>query len=432
MRVRVRVVDGDGAPIAGARVERKDGTWSPTTRTAETGDPERAHAERWDLERPADGDRAAWTDANGIATFPRVAPGQHAFHVERHAPILDGEWTSRDVPPTERVEFDLVSVARVACAGRLVEGDEPIAFAEVSLSHAGEERDLRPEGAALPPGLDARTDASGAFRFENVPPGRYRLAARVPRQRWRHVETLRLTSAPKPVVIDVAASALRGVVVDATGARVPRAAIEIERLAGTLPRTAAGPARHVGAYELAAETDEDGAFRLSGLVPGESLRVRARRGANAASKSFDVRVPERERPAVVALQLEPRGVVELAFDPRTTARSAADEREDLPLPDDAFVVLVPNAEAGGALAFVATVPAGGTGGFRAIAPGEWTLFLYSAQGLTSSATARSTRAVGGPPSRMDLAELLDGAQPETVLALKVAADEATHVDLGAR
>ncbi len=430
VRVRVRVVDGAGVPIPGARVERDPGPWSPTTRPAAIADTERAHAERWDLEREADADHAAWTDAHGVATFPRVAPGQHAFHVERHARILDGEWTSRDLPPTDDVAFDLVSVARVVCEGRLVEGDEPLAFAELSLSHAEDVRDLRPPDEPLPPGLDARTDAGGAFRFENVPPGEYRLAVRVPRQRWRHVETLHVPSAPKPFVLDVAANVVNGVVVDAQGTRAPFAVVEVQRASGVLPKNfrAGATTNFVAAYERVTECDGTGAFRITGLPSGEPLLLRARRGASSASKVVLVSAPATGGPTTCTLELEARGRVELAFDPRAARPS---QSADDALPSDAFVLLVPGADVRGEPAFASVVPVGGQAAFAGLAPGAWTLYVVSTSTLSNSASARLRGLSTRLPPRLELDELLGDVSPESAVTVTIAADEAAHVELGA-
>jgi hypothetical protein len=228
--VRVRVVDDAGQPLAGVRVEREEGGWSPAYAPVPRRDAGRQRARRWDLERRPDGDRVAVTDAGGLASFPHVHAGQQAFHVQRYRTPLDGEWTSVIVPPRGVLELGLVSLRRARLEARFVGAElacEPLslAFAAAALDPVQLAALVDPI-QPLPPGLDARTDARGGFALENLLPGRYALSARVSGQSWRYACELALREDARPFTLDLGPETLTGTVLDAEGQPVAGAWIE--------------------------------------------------------------------------------------------------------------------------------------------------------------------------------------------------------------
>lgn len=373
--VRVRVVDPSGAPIPGLRVGRHDGPWSPNQLVSDPrGDPRRAALLRWDRETRADGERSAWTGPDGVAVFPRLAPGQHAFFVARRPPLQASEWTLRDVPAAEGFAVELASQRRVACAGRIVWDDKtPLAHAEIALVVTGEGRDLREPDEPLPPGLDARTGADGAFRFENLLPGGYQLVVRIPDQRWRYVERFVLGEAPRPLRIVLLLRTFLGQVVDTTGAPAADAEIEValpvaEEIADASPSfgsQAVPELRTIGGFVRLASADESGTFRLCGVRPGEALVVRARRGSTESSQPTTLFWSDREKlPPRVGLRLEPRGEILLALaDPHAASDAVGSS--------DMLVVLASQRSEYGREARILRRSPGAH--FPALAPGEWTV-----------------------------------------------------------
>ncbi|MBI5364338.1 MAG: carboxypeptidase regulatory-like domain-containing protein, partial [Planctomycetes bacterium] len=373
--VRVRVVDPSGAPIPGLRVGRRDGPWSPNQLVSDPrGDPRRVALGRWDREPRADGETSAWTGPDGVAVFPRIAPGKHAFHVERRPPLQAFEWTLRDVPSAEEFVVELASQRRVACAGRIVWDDKtPLAHAEIALVVTGNGRDLREPDEPLPPGLDARTGADGSFRFENLLPGGYQLVVRIPDQRWRYVEAFVLGEEPKPLRIVLLQRTVLGQVVDTTGAPAADAEIEValpvaDEVKNASPSFGSGvesQQRTFGGFGRLVTADGTGAFRLAGVRRGEALVVRARRGSTESSMLTTLFWSDKETfPPRVGLRLERRGEILLAVgDPNATSDAVGSS--------DMLVVLSsPLSEYGREARIVRRSPGAH---FPALAPGEWTV-----------------------------------------------------------
>jgi protocatechuate 3,4-dioxygenase beta subunit len=168
-------------------------------------------------------------------------------------------------PPRDSSGTPVPSAAAGVVRGRVIAADTglPLRRVTVSLRSSGEER-----------GLSTDTDAAGAFVFEAVPPGRYRLKA----SKARYVDTPLGARVPggRGSALDVGegqkiegltialplAGVIAGRVVDDAGEPVAGAqvmAVQRKRVSGA-PRAA--PSMYGGA------TDDMGMYRLFGLSPG--------------------------------------------------------------------------------------------------------------------------------------------------------------------
>ncbi len=202
---RIRVVDAAGGAIPGERVKWVEGNWSPNDASSHR-DACRA------LDRP-DPETSRIADVDGLVVFHHLAPGRHAFHVERRAAFLDGEWTQRDLAEGEDAEIDLQSAARTSLEVRITDAGAPLVGSPVVLLRRSSVSSLL--GIAelenpLPPGIDARTDSAGARAFANLDPGAYVLAFAVPGQRSRGCREVLVHDGTNLLVLDLASTALSG------------------------------------------------------------------------------------------------------------------------------------------------------------------------------------------------------------------------------
>lgn len=215
--------------------------------------------------------KVAGIDSDGTYAFEGLAPGEYRFQIEGDGP------RSRlivDVPDAPELVLDL-AVPSASVAGRVVDAStgEPIAGARVS-GRWGE--DLEPSGpfsglvGSGRPAASDTTDAEGSFRLRRLGAGDWELLVEPPRGRdasWSPPPStwvdLRPDEERKRVEIALEPGAeLEGIVVDALGEPLPSALV----LGSGETSSGMRPAR--------ATTDEQGAFRLRGLAPGE-VRVDA-------------------------------------------------------------------------------------------------------------------------------------------------------------
>jgi hypothetical protein len=376
---RIRVVSDDGAPIPGARVVWTRGDWTPPSPRDAASRP------RPIAERP-DPRTSRVTDAEGRAVFANLAPGRHAFRVERHrGSFLDGEWTQRELSDGEDLAIELESRAPASLEVRITDGGAPLAGAPVCLLRA--EDAVRASDPAeienpLPPGLDARLDARGRVVFHDVDaPAVDLLAVFVAGQRRRACFPVTTRAGGGTFAVDLATSSVTGVVRDAAGA--PQAGVEIlladearERELRT--RTRRGllldtPA-DLQALEIerpAATTDAEGRFRLVGLPLERPFTVVARalpgeNGACGAGVSDPIVLHRGDVPLEVRIGLAPAGSVVL--------RSRG-------MPDPAPCTLLAWSRASGktpgSLPRVRRVYPGRAETLYGLAPGDWDIEITS-------------------------------------------------------
>ena len=376
---RIRVLSDDGAPIPGARVEWIRGDWTPPSSRDAAARP------RPIAERP-DPRTSRVTDAEGRAVFANLAPGRHAFRVERHrSTLLDGEWTQRELRDGEDLEIDLESRAPASLEVRVTDGGAPLAGAPVCFLRAEDGVLLSDPGelaTPLPQGLDARLDARGRVLFQDVDaPAVDLLAVFVAGQQRRACFPVPTRAGGGTFAVDLSTSSVAGIVLDA--ARAPQAGVEIlyadearERELFTRSRRktlldAPADLSALGIEQPATTTDAEGRFRLVGLPLERPFTLVARAlpgegGACAAGRSDSIVLHRGDVPLGVEIALVPAGTVAI--------RSRM-------LPDPAPCTLLASSRASaktpGSLPRVRRVYPGRTEVLYGLAPGEWDLEITS-------------------------------------------------------
>jgi protocatechuate 3,4-dioxygenase beta subunit len=318
----VKLIDAAGAPVAGARIERRA-----------AGD-----AEALGSFGPA-GSSSEVTDAAGVARFERLAPGVHEFRpapsaggvmmggdIAIFAGMSDSEesaWDSVEVRESEFAELTLRAPLKVLVSGVVSEAGEPLVGASVSL-------DRRPaEGAPRMPRLPfgggprAKTDSRGAYELKDVAPGDYILTVE---HRSRAMPTeLDVVVLERDTRRDVALSiaTIEGRVLDSDGRALAGVRVRVERadeeggpravfsiaLAGL-----DGGVESIGGFEGAqgVKTDADGRYALRGVSTGVKLAVHAEAKGLQPARSEAFELSENELKSGVNLKLEQAGSAEVS------------------------------------------------------------------------------------------------------------------------
>jgi hypothetical protein len=150
-------------------------------------------------------------------------------------------------PGDSEVERDLELGGGLALDGRVRFEDRPLPGSRISL-----------RGLDVTAERGVTADYQGAFRFEDLEPGRYRVEVTHPERMLSQSEDLEI-AADREIVIDIATAALSGTVVAAgSGEAVPEAMVYLQRLLGG---TEPGPLTTVA-------TNAAGSFVTASLAPG--------------------------------------------------------------------------------------------------------------------------------------------------------------------
>ncbi|MDX1502481.1 MAG: carboxypeptidase regulatory-like domain-containing protein, partial [Thermoanaerobaculia bacterium] len=280
-RLRGRVVDATGEPLAGAELRAE----------AEEGFGRSAYL--------PDGATAA-SDAEGRFLLAPVHP--RAGH--RIAVSLAGYATLRQRLPSPEQRGDeellLVLTRGARAVGRILgPGGEPIAEAEIELHEArasdsgpwfvrGADPSRKPVAAALSGG-------DGGFELADLPPGRFDLEVRSPGYAEARQPGIEVPDEPAEVdlgVLELIPGAdIEGLVVDADGRPVPEAEIRL------LPSESASRAifrrlrRGRVRDEVAAVSGPDGGFRVEDLHPGEIGDLLVSAAGHATARLFGIEAP---------------------------------------------------------------------------------------------------------------------------------------------
>lgn len=223
-RVRGRIVDGDGRPLAGATVRR-------TRQLAENARWISDAAVAFDV--GAFGSQVAQLVGRDRDLLLAVAGADGSFEVRglEPGPLLarfdlpgrGSRWLRLAVPPQGAGDFgDVVMPAACRLRGRVLRGSSPLAGASVTVSGA----------EAL---CTAVTSGDGGFTVADLPPGAYRVRARLPSMPTANAEA-DVTLAGEltelgPLVLQ-AGRTLRGTVLGSDGQPVPAALVTVRGAAG--------------------------------------------------------------------------------------------------------------------------------------------------------------------------------------------------------
>ncbi|HEX2254414.1 MAG TPA: carboxypeptidase-like regulatory domain-containing protein, partial [Thermoanaerobaculia bacterium] len=345
------VVAVDGNDVAGLQVVLRRG--ATLTGRVRGVDLEHLAALEVTAERAGRPARPGALDYRGHYRIPHLEPGD--WHLRAR---LDGgrreaaAWVTI-APGDDEVERDLELAAGLVLDGRVVFEGGALPRAQVSL-----------RGLDLVADRNVASDHRGAFRLENLEPGRYRLEVVHGELMLSQSQDVEL-AADRTVVVEITTAVLSGTVVAAaTGEGVPDALVSLQRLLGA---GEPGPLTTVG-------TDVAGSFVTATLAPGRyRLTVRADR---YAPEERLVEVAPGPAPEPLRVELQPTEglaltILRAAGHPPSRAAVlvlAADGRpvhfEDMPLSDF------------------------GHGYLRQAPPGTWTL-LVKAPG-SAALLARAT------------------------------------------
>lgn len=289
-----RVVDEDGAPIAGARGQ--------LALSGETGFAAFARSARG-------GDRYAFrTGADGSFSARRLGPGENqrltVTHPEYERRTLGGLALE---PGKTKTGVTVVLTRGIVVAG-LVKDPEgaPIPGAEISLQETRSFRGGRGGNvtmmATFVGGPDQRpritTGADGRFEIKGLAPGDYSLSASKPGYSSARVDPVKAAPDAAPVELVMSAGvSISGRVVDSNGVPAEGFLVQARR------KGAPGPGFGGGARE---PTGPDGFFYLDGLTAGDtydliviSVGIGApgprREGVVAPAEGLDVVVPAKGR-----------------------------------------------------------------------------------------------------------------------------------------
>jgi len=318
----VKLIDAAGAPVAGARIERRaagDAKAFPSFGAA--------------------GSSTEVTDAAGVARFERLAPGVHEFRPAA-APggmLMGGDiavfagvsemdesvWDSVEVREAEFAELTLRAPLKVLVSGVVSEAGEPLLGASVSLDRRPADGALRMPRLPFGGGPRAKTDSRGVFELKDVTPGEYILTVE---HRSRAMPTeVELVVLERDTRRDVALSiaTIEGRVFDSDGRALAGVPVRVDR-AGEEggPRavfsfaigSTDGGTETIGAFggPESVKTDSDGRYALRGVSTGVKLVVHAEAKGLQPARSEPVELSDNELKSGVNLKLEQAGSAEVA------------------------------------------------------------------------------------------------------------------------
>lgn len=302
--VEVAVVDGDGKPLAGLRID---------------------HA------RPAGERDFQQTDKQGLAVFEHLVPGEHKFRLARRgggaadvaqfrarmlgdqgqAPAADEGWDVVQVDDGARATLRLTKAPTASLRGIVRENGVPLAGARVTFAEGPEDRAA---GGALEQqvgemlgefgggggrgGRTARSGQDGSYQLNELPEGAHRLRITTRERVMPSVVQVSLRFGENVVDVELDATSVRGTVVDSAGSPVAGAAVSIVPV-----RAAAQPAdpraraieEAMGGMDVEqlmggggrgqVRTGADGRYELRGVQPGQPLQVKATAKGHSAAMS---------------------------------------------------------------------------------------------------------------------------------------------------
>ncbi|QDU83424.1 Alpha-2-macroglobulin MG1 domain protein [Planctomycetes bacterium Pla163] len=224
----------------------------------------------------------------GRARFKGLVPGEHQFRIEPRNGEAETAWQTAMVGPGTRADVVLLGPARGRVVGRVTEGGQPLANANVSIGRADGNDEQRWQrsgrrGGRMVSGSSTTTGADGRFTVDDLEYGEY--VVRVAHDERAMEETKSVTLDRAEVGVDVALSicGIEGVVVDTSGdpilgAEVVAVAQDGERTED--PWGSWGNFDDPSVVQLEAvgsapgrRTNATGAFKLRGLQSGAPIKL---------------------------------------------------------------------------------------------------------------------------------------------------------------
>jgi len=323
--LEVLVVDVQGRPLPGLRVQHRAPIATPWSVELATSSPSRSRV----------------SDSEGRVLFANLEEGVHRFRLVED-PFESGEgpgfrtvggpepedgWQERLVAPGDEPALTLVAAPRGDLEGVVTEAGAPLTGATLRLLSADEEPDDAP---SLAEGPSTTTDSKGRYRFENLKADEYRLEVAHESRAMPWVETLDVRAGQNEEDLDLPVTLVEGRVVDARGEPVAGARVTVERWR----ETAGGVQRRMVRMVVVADggggasgamlsvdgprrpevlTDEKGYYALRGVRTDYPLVVKASGEGFAQRSSEKLELVEGEDRRGVDLAVQPAGAVEVVL-----------------------------------------------------------------------------------------------------------------------
>jgi protocatechuate 3,4-dioxygenase beta subunit len=327
-KVLVEVVGPKGDPISGVEVDHR----APNARGGE-------------LVFSSEDGR---TDADGLLVFEHLTPGDHEFRlrpaqssgfvslgggggarmrsVSRISGIGDAEegWSTVTVTEGGAETLRLEAPARGSLAGRVTEGGQPLANAQLRLVRSGSNAMAMPFGNE---GREARTDGRGEYLIDGVEVGEYDLDVRHASRAMASERSARVREGENRLDVDLSVAIVEGRVLGTDGKPLAGVRVRAERATAGWeggrrgfsfavmitddgndePQVAMGPE----GGGSPSTTDAEGRYALRGVLPDVELVVNATGKEVQPGRSEPFRVASDEVKRNVDLKLEDGGAIEV-------------------------------------------------------------------------------------------------------------------------
>jgi len=357
--VLVRVLDAQGAPLAGARVEHR----AP-------GAGERGPGGMRILGASPQGEV---TDAAGEVVFENLAVGVHDFRLAdasggggavfggagADTMVIAGmggdagdEWSQAQVNEGERGELVLRAAPRATLSGRVREAGKVLAGATLHLAKAGTDDAPRFKMPGMSDGPEAKSDGEGRYLIDDVKEGSYTLTVEHATRRMPQEFTLELREGENSFDVDLPLSIVTGKIADRAGKGLAGVRVWSERHAseesGRRPRAVmlmigddGGSMMDTGQFGERALTDADGNYTLRGVASDADLVIKAEGDSVQPGESPVLRVAPNETKQHVDLALDPAGSIRVEANladgsPARFQLVRAEYLGDDPKPEDKF------------------------------------------------------------------------------------------------
>ncbi len=322
--VLVRVLDAQGTPLAGARVERRQSDGAPAGGRMILG-----------------GSRGPGqvTDSAGEARFENLAAGVHSFRLAESSgggPMfatmdtvviagMDGDggedWSEVQVKESEQSEIVLRAAPRAGLAGRVREAGKLLAGATLRLAKEKSGDEPRFALPGMSAGPEAKSDGEGRYQIADVKEGRYTLTVEHPTRRMPQEFALELREGENSFDVELPLSIVSGRVLDKDGKGLAGVRVWPERRSPEaggrqmsfrmvmIDDSGGGGVVDSGQFGERALTDERGDYSLRGVASDTDLVVKAEGDAVQPGQSSVVRVAPNEVKQGVDLALQPAGSI---------------------------------------------------------------------------------------------------------------------------
>ena len=309
--VAVTVLDSGRELVAAARVEH-------TTPTGERDNRE--------------------TDKQGLATFERLAPGEHKFRLGKaggrgtvefvqqrmreaqgQTAPAETDWLVVTVADGGREALQLTKAATATLRGIVRENGVPLVGARIAFVEGAEDRsaeggieqritemmgDMGGPGGGGGRGRNGRTGDDGSYQLAELPEGQHRLRITTRERVMAAVVPVLLRTGENVFDVELDATVLRGVVKDSTGAPVAGATVSVvpvkaKGAAGAGDERARAIEEAMGGIDISQfggggrsqqKSAADGSYELRGVQAGQPVQVKATAKGFAAAMSEVVEV----------------------------------------------------------------------------------------------------------------------------------------------